>query len=129
MEWSGARESELMLERQVGSTLSAHRRRPKRITDGHPTDGPVERVRSGPARNARPGDRAPRSPVARRAVYHRRPRALNRAAGTESPPANPHRKERRAMSATTHRAGTTSATPYPYTPSWRDEEMRSNVLT
>src|SRR5262245_18140762 len=99
MEWSGARESKLMLKRQVGSTLSAQRafvvhlgaggpgrRRasgrvehlasgrtahfasfkellaffaaildapapaaPQAITDGHPTDAPVERVRSGPA--------------------------------------------------------------------------------
>src|SRR5262245_1023797 len=40
MECSGARESELMLERQVGSTLSARRRRPRASPTVIPPTGP-----------------------------------------------------------------------------------------
>src|SRR5262245_1624356 len=144
MEWSGARESERMLERHVGSTLSAHRAfvvhlgagGPGRrrvsgrvehlasgrtahfasfkellaffaaildapapaalhgVTDGHPTDTPVERVRSGPARDARPGDRAPRSPVTERrgeSTTAARGRSTTRPAPSRQPPTHTER--------------------------------------
>src|SRR5262245_597048 len=152
MEWSGARASELMLERQVESTLSARRRRPR----ASPT---VIRRRARRARPLRTGQDRNRRVTGRPVHPSRgagslplRPRPLNHAAGTKSPAANPHRKERRAMSATTYRpepleaiewrpamtrsdgrracpGGATSATPYPYTPSWRDKEMTSEVRT
>ena len=126
-----------MLERQVGSTLSAHRafvvhlgaggpgrRRasgrvehltsgrtthfasfkelraffaaildapapaaPQGVTDSHPTDTPVERVGRGPARDARPDDRAPRSVRGRReSTTAARGRSTTRPAPRRPPP-------------------------------------------